>query len=50
MSNTTDSPSKLDAETLSVLATLVIDIGISMFIFFGFLLYRKLRGDNLRER
>ncbi len=50
MSNCEDLENGLDAETFSVLVTMGIDAGLALLIFLGFLLYRRFRGDNLRER
>lgn len=36
----------LDVNTLGVLTTLVIDLAGAIFIFFGFLYVRSLRGDR----
>ena len=40
----------MDSETYAVFVTLAIDVGAALFIFLGFLIYRKCRGDKIVRR
>lgn len=40
----------MDAETLAVLVTFAIDVGVAILICLGFLVYRRCRGDNIVKR
>ena len=37
----------MDEETLAVIVTLAVDLGVGLLIFLIFLLYRKCRGDKI---
>ena len=40
----------MDSQTLAVVVTFTVNLGIFITILIGFLIYRKCRGDNIIKR